>query len=140
MKKHLLTLAGVLGLLMAAGSAHAQSVNVKANVPFDFKIVNKLVPAGQYQLVSNGSLDSDILRLVNAKGGTLALITTSKDSNAKPADHTVLVFHRYGDNYFLAGMTSSGHSIRWEFPRGKAEMEVARVSQASDVLVASTGR
>ena len=47
MKKQLLALVG-LGLLLATASASAQTVLLKANIPFNF-IVNKAeLPAGEY--------------------------------------------------------------------------------------------
>ena len=57
MKKQLLALVG-LGLLLATVSASAQTVPLKANIPFNF-IVNKAeLPAGEYTLKSLGSSDT----------------------------------------------------------------------------------
>ena len=60
MKKQLLALVG-LGLLLATASASAQTVRLKANIPFNF-IVNKAeLPAGEYTLQSLGSSDTAML-------------------------------------------------------------------------------
>jgi hypothetical protein len=44
MKKQALTLIGVLSLVLAAGSAFAQSDEVRATVPFDFVAGQTAVP------------------------------------------------------------------------------------------------
>jgi len=55
MKRQMLTLVGVLGMLLAAGSASAQTIKVKADVPFNFIINKATLPAGEYTLMSVGT-------------------------------------------------------------------------------------
>ena len=59
MKKQALTLIGVMSLLLAAGSALAQSAKqtVRADIPFDFVVDKQPLPAGQYTIsrMSDGS-------------------------------------------------------------------------------------
>lgn len=140
MKKQILTLVGVLSLLFAAGSVQAQSIHVRAKVPFDFKILNKTVPAGEYDLVSNGPMDPHLLALRSTRGKAVCFISAGIGDPRRATGRTVLIFHRYGDRYFLSGLALSGADYSWKFPRGKAETEQAQVSAANEVLVASTGR
>ena len=140
MKKQILTLVGVLSLLFAAGSVQAQSIHVKANVPFEFKVLNKTVPAGEYSLVSNGSIDSHVLAMRSGRGTAVSFVSASIGDSRRASSRTVLIFHRYGDTYYLSGLALSGADYSWKFPRGKAETEQAQVSAANEVLVASTGR
>ena len=139
MKKQILTFAGVLSLLFAAGSAYAQVVHVKGNIPFEFKVVDKTLPAGQYSLISS-ELNSHTVRVVNENGATVALIAANDVALPRAAEDTVLVFHRYGDRYFLAGLRTNGEDTTWEFPRGKAEREEAQRIEYQDTLVASATR
>ena len=39
---------------------------------------------------------------------------------------TKLIFHRYGDQYFLAQFWNLGSETGYEFPRSKAEREIGR--------------
>src|SRR5579862_10059594 len=48
MKKQLLIV--FAGLLLAVGSAYAQSSRLVADIPFDFIVGNKVFPAGQYEI------------------------------------------------------------------------------------------
>jgi len=137
MKKQILTLAGVLSLLFVAGSAHAQLVQMQANIPFEFKIVNKTLPAGEYKIVPDGTLSSNVMRIENYRGTPVALVVVRRSETRHNGETNAFVFNRYGDQYFLSNLKLLGESIRWEFPRGKAETEQAQASQASEVLVAS---
>ena len=47
------------------------------------------------------------------------------------SDATKLVFHRYGDQYFLAEFWNLGSTTGYEFRRSKAEREIARSASAA---------
>ena len=140
MKKQILTLAGVLSLLVAVGPVYAQQVNVKGNIPFEFKVGDQTLPAGTYSVVSASPLGTPIMRLVNDRRTTVALILCDKNNSGQVAEGTALVFHRYGDRYFLAHLRIDSVDVSWDFPRGKAEIEEARHVEYQDTLVASTNR
>ena len=53
-------------LLLAAGCLHAQSVSLKANVPFDFMVGDTMLPAGAYTIKPIG-VRGDIVLLRNRK-------------------------------------------------------------------------
>ncbi|HTR66260.1 MAG TPA: hypothetical protein VMH85_10835 [Terriglobales bacterium] len=135
MKKLVLSIAGALSLMIAAGPVYAQTLNVKGNVPFEFKVVNKTLPAGRYNIVSSGDLSSCIVSLVNAQRQYVAMVAAGPyDSTV--ASRTVMIFHRYGTHYYLAGVRIADGSTGWMFPRGKAEIEEARNTQPEDTMVA----
>ena len=46
MKRQAFSLMSLLTLLLVAGSAIAQTVHVRADVPFNFAVGNKRLPAG----------------------------------------------------------------------------------------------
>lgn len=103
--KSLKKLTLVVGLALAATvvSANGQTTSqlAKADIPFDFIVGDKTLPSGRYtvravtsdgQGVRISSLDgrSSVIRLSNSAADT------SKKRNAR------MVFHRYGQQYFLA--------------------------------------
>jgi hypothetical protein len=52
-----------------------------------------------------------------------------------------LVFHRYGDTYFLTQVWAAGYSSGWEFPASKLEREMAaRLSAPSNTSVTALPR
>ena len=100
MKKQLLALIG-LGLLLATASAYAQSGVVKANVPFNFIVNNTQLPAGEYRISPIGIASSAMaIQSPDRKAGLV--FSPNACESLEPSKTTKLVFHRYGDRYFLA--------------------------------------
>jgi hypothetical protein len=118
----LVTAFAAVASLTAAAPAFAQSeVNLIAHVPFTFTVNDASLPSDTYRLSRmNGHREMLVLR----GDRTGALVRTSEvrlpRSNAEPS----LVFHRYGDQYFL-------REIRWEdtarleLPQTRAERNAA---------------
>ena len=50
MKRQTVSLISLLGLLLMAGSAVAQRIQVSVSVPFNFIVGSQKLPAGTYQL------------------------------------------------------------------------------------------
>ena len=122
MKKQLFTLLG-LGLLFATASAYAQTTALKANIPFNFSVAGKSLPTGEYTIQSVGT-GSRVLVLRGSDKSSKMVMANSCES-AKPSDKTKLVFHRYGDRYFLSQIWTAGNSSGAEFPQSSHEAEVA---------------
>ena len=68
MKKQLLSFLWVLGVLMAAESAFAQVVHVRANIPFSFCVDKDTLPAGQYEIHAVDRAGSHVLAINNREG------------------------------------------------------------------------
>jgi hypothetical protein len=73
MKRQAVSLIGMLGLLLMAGPAVAQTIYVSANIPFDFAVGNKTLPAGTYD-VSTIDNRSDKMLLVQAQDGHSSIV------------------------------------------------------------------
>ena len=138
MKKQLLALVG-LGLLLATASASAQTVPLKANIPFNF-IVNKAeLPAGEYTLQSLGS--SDTAMLIQSTDGQMAkMVLPNACESSKAPTASKLVFHRYGSEYFLAQIWTAGYQQGKELPKSSRETEVAQDYPVQNVVLAATLR
>jgi hypothetical protein len=132
MKKHLaqtLTKISVLVMtvmILAVGSAQGQSLTSKlnANIPFDFIVADKKLPAGEYSIVRAkvGSGDSVILISSTDQRANIFSLTNPV-SVSKPKDKGSLVFHRYGDQYFLFQVWPAGANTGRVLPKSRREME-----------------
>ena len=131
-----MSLLAVMIVIAASVSANAQSLNYRltANIPFDFSVGGEKLPAGKYW----------ISRAQQNNGDTVVQIrSTDLHSNAfhftipvlasKPVKNSSLVFHRYGDEYFLAEIWPVGSETGRELPKTRAERELARQAQDSGV-------
>jgi hypothetical protein len=126
MKRQAFSLISLLSLLLVAGSAIAQSIHVRANVPFNFAVGNKTVAAGTYDVGTIDSRDSKIL-LLQARDSNLSMMVGSITAeNLKPADKTKLVFNQYGSRYFLAQIWVEGETRGRQLPKTSREKELAQ--------------
>ena len=109
MRKHLceslLALSFLVSMLAAGAPASAQSVKrLKAQVPFDFYVGDSLISAGDCAIASVTS-DGSGLR-ITSNGSKASAITLTNLANGNPNREAQprLVFHKYGDQYFLAAV------------------------------------
>jgi len=104
-------------LLAAASVAMGQTKpgDIVVDVPFAFVAGGQTLHAGHYIVAAM----DDTVRIFNSQTSGIFLPTHSASRNA--SDGTKLVFHRYGDTYFLSAMWIGGNAIGRELPRSKAE-------------------
>lgn len=136
MKKQAATLL-VLTLLAVPGFVNAQSRQmIKAQVPFEFIVNGKILPAGECSIEARG--DGVTYLRVNSGSHSAFVIPNATESSAV-SETTKMVFHRYGDRYFLSTISREGDNRGYALPAGKAEKELlAQKATERDVtLVAS---
>ena len=94
----LFTLAVLVTAALVPGTgAMAQGRAVRATVPFDFTIGDKLLPAGTYEIWSPST---GTIEVQNRDKHVAMLTTTTYDSHE--SRNSTLVFDKYGDQYFSA--------------------------------------
>jgi hypothetical protein len=126
----------VAASLLLASGAQAQELHVRADVPFDFVIGNKVYPAGNYDIARALSTSNALLVRSDAKM-TPTFVLPQECTSGKPAEKTVLVFHRIGDEYFLYQIWTEGSTMGRELPQPKRETELARNGKADEVIIAA---
>ena len=94
--------------IATAGSALAQDHTVKASVPFNFTVNGRTLPAGDYTLVTENNTPRMLTISDREKGVALMAITVP--DNEASADNK-LIFHHYGNQYFLSEMPTANGSI-----------------------------
>ena len=108
------------------------------HVPFEFMAGNKVIPAGECSVASAGVGSSQILiRNWSAKISQFSMVLSS-DYQKGPATNA-LIFHRYGDRYFLSGMKLASTGQTYSLPAGKAEAELRarNVPASEEILLAA---
>jgi hypothetical protein len=124
----------VASIFITAG-VWAQSV--KATVPFGFTVDNTFVPAGTYII---SSADHGVIRISDQKH--VYHVSAVLPDLGQAAKANVMVFHRYGNQYFLSGIRSETASMYVRLPVWKVEKQArtqiqeAAVPFSSDVIVA----
>jgi len=117
------TLIVALALVTAVVSANGQSQAVKADVPFEFAVGDKTLPSGEYAIRSaTAGGAAMMIRSENAKNAALRLTNAIEDKRS--VGQVKLVFHRYGERYFLAEVWT-GESGR-ELLKSRQERAIER--------------
>jgi hypothetical protein len=131
--KKAISLVGVLGLLLAAGSALAQNGRVQANVPFGFTVNEQMLPAGAYTITPSDR--SDTVLLVRGDGQS-AIVLAQHAQKLQAPDKTKLVFRCYGgSHYFLSEIWTAGNSLGKRFPKTSLENELASNLKPDNIVV-----
>ncbi len=131
-----LGLLAVMMIVAAGASAKAQTLDYRltANIPFDFTVVDKKLPAGKYWISRAQQSQGDTILLVrSAEGKASAVRLTVPVDSLRPMDNGTLVFHKYGDDYFLSEVWAKGASVGRELTKTHAERELERQSQINQI-------
>jgi hypothetical protein len=125
----------VLALATAVVSVNAQSATkVAADIPFEFSVGYKTMPAGAYVLRSLTGT-GDALMIQSADSSVTALRQTEATGQKKD-NHARLIFHRYGERYFLAevwnGTDLTGRQLLKSQEERAIESELARITSQGE--------
>lgn len=123
----------VVGVMMVASvaPANAQNNSVSANVPFEFTIGGKSLPAGEY-MVRAFTQNGNTLAVSNKSSSKSAIRLSIPIQAASESKNTKLVFHRYGPRYFLAEVWVAGEKTGRQLLKSKEESTIE--SQLAVVL------
>lgn len=124
-----------LAFMSAVVSANGQtSIAVAAKVPFEFTVGDKVLPAGEYTVKSLKS-SSDIMEIRTQGEAAMRLSTAIKTNKGLKSGK--LVFHRYGQRYFLAevwsGPEEAGRRLEKSRAQRSIESQLAAIPSKSDM-------
>src|SRR5581483_4061193 len=105
MKKQILGIVATLSIIITLSVAGFAGLagRVKADIPFDFMVGKTRLPAGKY---------------------CVSRVTARGERTAR------LVFHRYGNQYFLAEIWDGESNMTQQLGKSKAEREAARAERS----------
>ncbi|HKD59943.1 MAG TPA: hypothetical protein VKB47_05760 [Terracidiphilus sp.] len=113
-------------LLFTAATLFAQTESqrlMKVNIPFAFSAENHSLPEGEYLVLTVTPERS--IRIVSADGKHTAIVNTLPNYAKSPSESSRLVFHRYGNEYFLAQVWTAGQNVARNPLSSKRAMEIA---------------
>ena len=120
----------VIMIMIAAGtSAKAQSLEYKltANIPFDFTVADKQFQAGEYTFGRAQQTAGDtIVQISSRKLHANINRFTIPVVRLTAKNEGTVVFHRYGNEYFLFQVWPAGANTGRALPKSRSEKDVAR--------------
>lgn len=123
--------------LVLSSAAFPLQLRVRAKVPFDFVLGEKVYLAGEYTLTNlTGSNYGVLIRGKEpAESGIMDSISCM---SMKPSEGTRLIFHRVGSTYFLYQVWLKGRTDGREFLPNPNELQLTHNSSKSErVFVAA---
>jgi hypothetical protein len=122
MRRNLIIGTGVLLMLAGAGLSLATTNEVvKAKVPFAFKVMDREMPAGDYELFVVDSSEPGAWVVRSTDGRHEEIAVTEPVESQKPAAATELVFDVMGREHFLRKIYFEGEENGLEIAVTSAE-------------------
>lgn len=109
----------IVAFTVATPVVHAQTI-LTANVPFDFAVGQKQLPAGAYEVREVG----DRATLITNRDGHFDVLGIYQYAGPSKSDETKLVFDKIGDRYFLRQIWTSARGQGLQVPESKWEKEI----------------
>ena len=148
MKKQAYTMIAMIVLVGSlAVAAQAQTngrIALIANIPIQFSIGNKSLPAGEYTVrsINDDSLNV-VLRIQSLDGKSSAMLLVGT-IEGKAQERAKLVFHRYANQYFFAQAWVDAQKTGLEAPKSRAERaaerEFAEITMATKSVTVTARR
>lgn len=129
------TLMVALAILTSVVSANAQSQSrVAADIPFEFVVGDQTMAAGEYTIKSV-TTEGNALAILGKDNRESVILLVEPIEPMNKRKSARLVFHRYGQNYFLAQVWT-GDNVGRKLAKSKQERamerEFARISSKSE--------
>ncbi len=110
-------------VVMALSPAYAQRTSATVNIPFTFTVDDVRMPAGEYTI---SSTSERVVSLQHVGGPEAKTTMANNGSSTKSDGRAKLVFHKYGNAYFLAAAWLPNSDHAREFYASANEIQVAR--------------
>jgi len=121
---------------LAAACLHAGQ-QMTASIPFQFHVGRSVFPAGSY--TTETALGTGNVVMLRSRDGKSSVMVLSNSAVQSRGRHMIpsLIFHRYGDQYFLFQVWTGPDSGR-EFVPSRQEAELAAAAKRAMRTVVAT--
>jgi hypothetical protein len=131
----------ILLLALASVVVRAQERPIlMATVPFPFTVENTTLPAGNY-IVSILPPYSMMIKVQSADGHKSVMILAIPSRSLEKSKAVKMVFHRFGNEYFLAQVWEQGSAVHRDLRSGDRARELAKNggSMQFETILANAG-
>jgi hypothetical protein len=118
-----------MAIIVAGVSAQAQTLQYKltVDIPFDFTVSGQKLPAGKYLVGRAHEASGDsVLQVRSTDGHSTANRFSIPVATLRTKNRAELIFHRYGDQYFLSEVWPAGGGTGRAFLKTHAERDLQR--------------
>ena len=126
----------VVAIMTVGASAQAQTLQYKltVDIPFDFSVSGQKLPAGKYWIGrAHESIGDTVVQFQTTDMHSVANRFSVPIITFKAKKGGELVFHRYGDQYFLSEVWPSGGGTGRAFLKTHAERDLERSARDNGI-------
>lgn len=126
MKKQIYSLFTIAGLMFTVlvTSAPAQAAHsIIAAIPFDFIVMDKVLPAGKYCFEPNSGLG--VLKIQSANGQLTVFVLAQMATLRANQAGLKLIFNRFGEQYFLSQVMGFDEEFVHQLSKSRRETVLA---------------
>ena len=128
-----------IAALTGAGGMAGDTIAIRTKVPFDFTVGNRRVPAGDYRFERIWS--PRVILISSFDAGTALSVPHDAVAGQAVGRPNTLVFHKYGDRYFLREIRLGDGQSGVQLPRSRSEKEAMSAQRpVRTTLTASVAR
>ena len=114
-------------LIAATAQAQLPGTAIRASIPFDFIVRGRTLPAGNYEITRiNDEPIGLMIRNVDHMRNKALFETEPVYLGNNMSHKNELVFHRYGDSYFLSELVTSTEDTAREVLPSRSERRMER--------------
>ena len=113
-------------ITLTARTYAQSSLPVEARVPFDFRLQDRAFPAGTYQITYYATKG---VILIQNRDGSFQGVSATYGADGSSPSQGILVFRKYGQQYFLHDVLCSEAHMNVEVPTSRLEKR-ARIQEA----------
>lgn len=124
----------LVGILTFVGAANAQELRLRANIPFDFVVGDRVLPAGEYDM-GKALVGANVIAIRDEDQPSTTLVGSHVCTLTEPSKTSKLVFHRMGGEYFLYQIWVEGRTTGSEFAKSKLEIRMAKNQTNEDEVI-----
>lgn len=135
MKRAMLVTVGICLLAVMDVPASAQSgstIRLKGEVPFAFVSGERTLQAGQYSI----EIRQSHVRFMDANGRPVQVILSNPQQESGRDEKPRLVFHQYGETYFLSQIWTRDHKVDFRTSRAEYNLKAARQTEPGTFILA----
>lgn len=125
----LVVVLSVVVALTASAAGTTFALRIRAEIPFDFQVGGKRLPKGEYLIEQ--ATETGVVTIRHAKKGK-AVVFNVIPGKTPDKPKSKLIFHRYGEQYFLARIWDGSSDIVLKLNKSSAEKKAAKLAKKED--------
>jgi hypothetical protein len=120
------------GMAVPANAQFRQTMMLRSKVPFAFISGDRTVQAGEYSI----EIKQRLVRFIDANGHPAQTIFSNPQQASGSEEKPRLVFHKYGDAYFLWQIWTGEHKADFRMSRTEYNLRAGLKADQDTVILA----